>query len=624
MKQYKSRYITLAVTALLLAGIFSACKKDFFEIKDPNGLEVEGSFNDEGAIQLLLNRTYSLIIPGWPPLGNSSTVGNIHNTSDEMNNANTAFLYGQLTENSVTDIGTATSLTANRYADIRRCNQAIDGINTSTGLTTDVKTLLKGQFFFLRAYAYFRLVRLYGGVPLVIHAQGIDDENLQVPRAKTSECVAQIASDLDSAAAYLPRIWPLASTSDAGKVTKEAALAVKGKVLLYWASPQFNPTNISSRWTAAYTACKAAYDTGVGTGYGLYATYANIFLAEDNTNKELVLVRKYNTSKDLGNSVEQLARPSSEVAGGGGGSYQPTWNLVQAYLKSNGMPVTSSDNSVVYDPTLFWLNRDPRFNATIAYNGSYWPLSGNTTRRQWSYTGILDEPNNNTGFYCKKLTNPTLSSAQAVYNSNSGGGNGMDWIEMRFAEVILNLAECANETGGLTEAKNMVRLIRQRAGITTSGTLDYGLSIATDVVSMRSLILNERQIEFAMENMRNYDLRRTRNLGLITTRYGYKPVAKAPYYAGAKPTSPVPPATNIYLDIPDALGVKPRDTVNVNNIAVYTKVFVTPVVLTNLEGTNIISLPDKYYVYPLPTLFTQTPIIQQTIGWAGGTFNPYE
>ena len=74
----------------------------------------------------------------------------------------------------------------------------------------------------------------------------------------------------------------------------------------------------------------------------------------------------------------------------------------------------------------------------------------------------------------------------------------MDWIEMRFAEAIMNLAECANETGRLTEAKDMVRLIRQRAGI-VAGTFDYGLSIATDAASMRSLILNERMIEFAME-----------------------------------------------------------------------------------------------------------------------------
>jgi hypothetical protein len=184
--------------------------------------------------------------------------------------------------------------------------------------------------------------------------------------------------------------------------------------------------------------------------------------------------------------------------------------------------------------------------------------------------------------------------------------------------VVMNLAECANETGNLTEAKDMVRMIRQRAGI-VAGSYDYGLSIATDAASMRTLLLNERQVEFAMEGMRNFDLRRTRNLHLITTRYGYKPVPKPPYYAG---TGSV--AGRIYLDMVNSSGFKPRDTANLNNISVYTAMFVTPVVLTNLEGSNTISIPEKYYVYPLPNLFTQTPGIEQTNGWAGGTFNPYE
>jgi hypothetical protein len=608
MKYSKYIRFRLVMPCLFAIAVLGACNKDFFEIDDPNGLEVIGSFEDEGAVNLFLNRTYNLVIPQWP------TLGGIHNTSDEMNNASTAFLYGQLVENSVTDIGTSTSITANRYADIRRCNVAIDGLNTSLTLSDASKKILKGQFFFLRAYSYFKLVRLYGGVPLVLHAQGPSDEELQVPRSKTSVCIAQIASDLDSAVAYLPKSW---TGGDIGRITRGAAAAVKGKALLYWASPQFNPTNIASRWADAYTANKAAYDLCVADGYGLIAGYSNIFFTEDN--KEVLIVRKYNTSKDLGNSVEMSARPISETTSGSG-SYQPTWNLVQAFLKSNGVPITYPDNSVKYNDTTFWLNRDPRFAATIAWNGDLWPLSGKTTRKQWTYTGVLDETAGTivTGFYCKKLCNPSLSAAAAVYNSNSGGGSGIDWIEMRFAEVILNLADCANETGRLTEAKDMVRLIRQRAGI-LAGNFDYGLSIATDVAGMRSLILNERQIEFSFEGARNFDLRRTRNLGLITPRLSYKIAPKLPYMAGTGTTS-----GRIYLDMINASGFKPRDTVTVNNPVIYATVFSFPPVIASLEGTNSISLPDKYYVYPLPNLFTQTPAIQQTIGWSGGTFNPYD
>ena len=609
MKYIKYTGYSLVIVCLLSMAILSSCKKDFFEIEDPNGLEVVGSFEDEGAIGLFLNRTYALVIPQWP------TIGGIHNTSDELNNANTAFLYGQLTENSITDIGTSAGITSNRYSDIRRCNLAIDGINSATTLPVATKNVLKGQFFFLRAYTYFKLVRLYGGVPLVLTVQNLGDESLSTPRAKTSECVAAMVKDLDSAAAYLPNTW---TGNDIGRITKGAAMAVKGKVLLYWASPQFNITNDASRWTTAYAANKAAYDTCVANGYILLSSYANIFITEDH--KEVLLVRKYNTSRDLGTNLENVTRPFSESTGGSG-SNQPTWNLVQAYPMNNGLPIT--DGASGYNAIQFWLNRDPRFAATIAWNGDAWPLSGKATRKQWTYTGVLDETGGTiiTGFYCKRLCNPSISAAQAVYNSNTGGGSGMDWIEMRFAEVVLNLAECANETGNLTEAKNMVRLIRQRAGI-AAGAFDYGLSVATNVVSMRSLILNERQVEFAMEGARNFDLRRTRNLGLITNRLSYKLTPKPPYYAGLTRTGALP--TDIFLDKPDAFGVKPRDTANLNNLAVYTKIFTTPGTTASLEGTNTIVLPDKYYVYPLPTIFTQTPIILQTNGWAGGAFNPYD
>jgi uncharacterized protein (DUF2237 family) len=460
---------------------------------------------------------------------------------------------------------------------------------------------------------------------LILRAQGQGDEDLQTPRSKTSVCIAAIASDLDSAAAYLPKTW---TGNDIGRITRAAALSVKGKALLYWASPQFNyPSTDAGRWTTAYAACKDAYDACVADGYSLLANYANIFLTEDN--KEILIVRKYNTSRDLGTNIENITRPYSETTAGSG-SNQPTWNLVSAYPMNNGLQPYLANGTTVnpvatnYSDTLFWLNRDPRFYASISYNSDVWALSGKAGRKQWCYNGVLDEAGSApvTGFYCKRLCNPSISAAAAVYNSNTGGGSGMDWIEMRFAEVILNLAECAVEKNGgdLTEAKNYVRMIRQRAGI-VAGSFDYGLAAATDQASMRSLILTERQVEFAMEGMRNFDLRRTRNLSKITNRLSYKLVTKPPYYPGVTRTGAL--ITDIFLEKSTG-GIIPRDTANFNNRSVYTSIFTVPVAKASLEGTNTIVMPDKYYVYPLPTLFTQTPAIQQTIGWAGGTFNPFE
>jgi hypothetical protein len=393
-------------------------------------------------------------------------------------------------------------------------------------------------------------------------------------------------------------------------------MAVKGKVLMFWASPQFNPTNIASRWQAAYTACKAAYDQCVTDGYVLIPKYSDIFITEDH--KEVILVRKYSTNRDLGNTIEGNTRPKSETAGPSGQN-QPTWNLVRSYLSSNGLPITHPSSG--YNDTLFWQNRDPRFEASIAYNGASWPLSNKALRKQWSHVGVPDEPANTivTGFYCKRLCNPSVTLEQSLYVSDNGGGAGMDWIEMRFAEVIMNLAECANEMGNLVEAKDMVRKIRQRAGI-AAGAFDYGLDIATDITSMRSLILNERQVEFAMEGKRNFDLRRTRNLNMITARQSYKLTPKPPYYAGSGSV-----AGRIYIDMPNAAGTRPRDTANLNNKSVYTSIYTIPAAIASLEGSNVINIPSNYYFYPLPNFFSQNSfVIQQTAGWINGTFDPLQ
>lgn len=608
----------LVIAATATITLLAACKKDkeFFEVEDPQGIDSK-IWHDEGAIGLFLNRAYGVIMPQWPAPGTAP--GNIHISSDEMNGGNTAFLYGTLAENSVTDIGTANNnVTANRYFDIRRCNLALESIDTSSVLSEQTKNTLRGQFFFLRGYVYFRMVALYGGVPLVLKVQQLTNDGIPtVPRSKTSECIASIVSDFDSAAALLPATWP---TAEKGRVTRVAAMAMKGKALMYWASPQFNPTNIATRWEAAYQANLAAYTQGIADGNGLIPNYANLFTTEDHA--EALIVRKYNTSRDFGTNIEAITRPISE-APGASGSFQPTWNLVQAYTMNNGLPITHGSSG--YSAIQFWQNRDPRFDATVAYNGVVWPLSGKATRRQWQYNGVVDETSGSivTGFYCRKFCNNTLTPTQAVYNSNTGGGSGMDWIEMRFAEVIMNLAECANETGRLTEAKDMVRLIRQRAGI-VAGSFDYGLAVATDITSMRSLILNERMIEFAMEGKRNMDLRRTRNLHLISARQSYKLAVKLPYVSGAIPTSgPVP--GRIYIDAPNALGQRPRDTININNLSSYSTVFTVPGAIQTIEGSSVINIPANYYFYPLPNFFSQQSyVIEQTMGWINGTFDPLQ
>ena len=126
---------------LLIIITFAGCSKNVFDKQDLQGVD-PSIWSIESETNLYINRTYDLVMPNWP------VSGALHNTSDEANGVNTTLLYGQLTDNSVTDIGSGnTSASNNAYFIIRRINLAIQGIEGGT-LTDDVKAKLKGQMYF--------------------------------------------------------------------------------------------------------------------------------------------------------------------------------------------------------------------------------------------------------------------------------------------------------------------------------------------------------------------------------------------------------------------------------------------------------------------------------------------
>ncbi|MNX85298.1 SusD family protein [compost metagenome] len=448
---------------------------------------------------------------------------------------------------------------------------------------------------------------MYGGVPLVLEPQSPD--NIQLSgRAKASECFKVIVRDLDSAIVLLNGVrW--ADGNERGKFTSKAAAALKGKALMYWASAQFNPTNDPAhpfdqqRWNDAYIACKEAYEMCKADGNALMPNYAELFQKEGTANTEAIIVRSYsNKLPKRGQDVEYKLRPTEE--GGAAAAFIPTLNMVNAYTMKDGIPVNKG-SQYIYDPAMFWLNRDPRFEATIAYNGSSWKLSGAANRRQWNYTANITEPSPQ-GLYMKRFSDPELPKGSVRY-SNDFGGNGLDWIEMRFAEVIMNYAECANETDKLAEAKDLVKQIRVRAKIEV-GTKNYGLDIATSKLEMRELIMNERMVEFAFEGKRSHDLRRTRGYSDL--------VGNVQVITWATKS----PALKNELEAITSSGARFRETININDKATFDKYFTTAI---NTVGATGFNFPDYYYFYALPSTFmNSSPLLEQTIGWDGGTFDP--
>lgn len=587
---------------LLFAGL-SSCTKSILNKADFNGVTDEEVWNNESTATLYLNNLYNLVMPVWPNSYSATTLPtSMHNTSDDCNGGNTAVLYGTLTVDNVTDFY-GSGGTNNAYGYIRKINLLLTQIETGS-LSADVKAKIKAQAYFLRAWVYFQLVKLYGGVPYITHPQDWITENLLVPRNKTSECIDSIVADLDKCS-VLPAVWP--SSTDKGRITRDAALAVKGKVLLYWASPQFNPSNDINRWERAYQANRAAYDSLTKDGYALYANFSRIFLdANTSGDTEPILFRSYNgtNSTNLYNNYDNVTRPYSESAGSGGQTNNPTLGLVKAFPMKNGKSIT--DPASGYDNVYYWKNRDPRFAATIAYNGCTWELSGKTGRKQWIYTGNTEDKSkpSSTGFYCRKNIDPTVLAANTTYGKTF-------WVEMRLAEVMLNLAECANATSRTQEAYTMLTAIRKRAGITAGADNLYGLPASMSQSDMANAIMLERRIELAFEGKRYDDLRRTRTFDQLN---GTKRMALV--------VAPKPPYTVSTLEAKDASGVALRDKLNLDG-ADYTTYFTATE--QPISGENAINFLTSYYFYAIPSSnIAKNPAMLQTQGWANGSFDPLQ
>ncbi|WP_443939422.1 RagB/SusD family nutrient uptake outer membrane protein [Pedobacter sp. MW01-1-1] len=605
--------IKRSIIILGLAACLPACKDDFFDFPDRGGVDA-AIWSTDGSVQLHLNRTYDVVIPTFPFQVTINERNGVHLASDENFFANTdqytraaLGIQGELTNNDVRWAGNRYNNNnvagENKYFDIQRCNEAIAYIPQGT-MSQAKKNEYLGQYYALRAMTYFELVKVYGGVPLPLTPQ--TPENVYGDGRKSAkECFAAIISDLNNSITMLEGFNP-DDNSGRGKITKLIATCLKAKVLFYWASPQFNPNNDASRWQEALAVNKEAYDLSIAAGKRLLTNYADIFRVEGTTNTEAILVRTHSaTIERRGHDTEYKSRPASE----GGGPYtgfMPSVKMLDAYPMRDGLPRGTS-SAYPYDATMFWQNRDPRFDATIAYNGGPFALSGNANRRQWTYNNAISETNGN-GVYCKRFTTPTLAVAGVRYTNNIGG-NGMDWIELRLAEVMLNYADCLNETGDLAGAKNMVRQIRVRAGIVAgSGSNDYGLGPVTSMSAMRTLILNERMIEFAFENKRNSDLRRSRTMHLLNGTMQKMEIN----LVNSSDKAVLEAVTN---------GVMFRESLNTNDKATFTKYF--RIVYTSISGYGPYAVPEFHYFYTFHNDFVNNGFnIQPTIGWSGGTFDP--
>jgi len=417
------------------------------------------------------------------------------------------------------------------YDGVRKCNVFLANIPTATAFGTDTeKAGWKAQAYVLRAFYYLELFKRYGQIPLATNDFGTNYDYSKAKKAKVGDVVRQILADCDSALKVKEAddgfSWNIRDNQN-GVMTRAVAYAVKSEAILFAVSPLFNDGTYT--WKDALNITKEALYQCLTHGYSLWTVvspnaqnaYASYFLAtpydKRNTDKETIY------AIDGQQSVwSWFGLPTNDGAQEAG--ICPSQELVDSYEMSNGQaPVLGYSDaehlhpiinqSSGYDPENPYANRDPRFYASVYYDGALRNLDQPDGRKVQTYEGGAEGidrssvTHTQTGYYLRKFNDYRSSKY-----SNYDGYNRI----FRLAELYMNFAEAAYEAGdpdtkvniggGMSlSARDAVDAIRERAGMPD---LPSGLSKSDFEKRYR----NERRIEFAFEGKRYFDARRWKTL----------------------------------------------------------------------------------------------------------------
>jgi hypothetical protein len=347
------------------------------------------------------------------------------------------------------------------YQDIQLCNQVLDNVpNISMDATLKNRYLAEAKF--VRAYAYFRLVRAFGDVPLRLHLPK-DASEYNLPRTPKADVWAAIETDLTDAAAVLPQSY---GSNDIGRATKGAALALHAKAAMY-----------QKKWDLVLSLT----NTVKGLGYTLFPNFEESFRIPNENNSESVFEIQ---AQSLGGGAATSQYSQIQGVPGnlnlGWGFNTPTEALVAAFETG-----------------------DPRMDATIIFRGE-------TTPQGDAIEISGPNPRYNQKSYVPK-------SYPFIQNQ----GEDQNVRVLRYAEVLLMNAEAANETGDATTALADLELVRARARGGNNAILPK--ITTTDQTALRTAIWHERQVELAMEFDRYFDVIRQGRAQTIFGPKGWKP-----------------------------------------------------------------------------------------------------
>ena len=390
----------------------------------------------------------------------------------------------------------------------------------SLNATDDASLRNIGEAYFFRAYSFYELVKAYGEVPLINFYYTDPSAGIK-PKAAVDDIYAQIDADLDSASKLLPLNW-----NDANGISQFPGRLTSGAAKTLWAQTYM----FRKQWDKARTLCQEIIGSGQ---YSLIPKFYDVW-------KDGLNGAGKNSSGTGGN--ESIFEMQATVGQNGTPYYGVAWGTCQQ-VRQGGASVAWNLGWGWNTPTQHlvsdWSNSDPRKNMTILYSGQFDGGAGEGgfgatlppyNKDSLGKSNFLDQP-----YWNKKLytgNDPAMRSYTGEINSSGAA----DWINhriLRYADVLLMMAEASNELGDGATAAAMLEEVRARAR--NSGTDQGALPVIlyTSQSQMRTAIKNERRWEFAMEGYRFYDLVRWGDASSALGSLGYQP--KNQYYPIPQP-----------------------------------------------------------------------------------------
>ena len=414
------------------------------------------------------------------------------------------------------------------------------GYNTRYMVAEDsdlaLRNCLQGSAYGLRAWMYFDLLRVFGGkaengellgVPILTEPTDPKTADAStIERATFDECAEQILKDCDSAYKYLPRNNrdypgdPQQSIQITGSARYKSLdqIAIDGlraMVYIFWASPAYDPENDMSRYdkAARYAAAVIKHKLEVESTLTGGFDPTRGFSWHNVNSPEIIWPSEMRQSSNLETSFypQQF---------GGSALVAPTQDLVDAFPMANGYPI--NDKRSNYDPTHPYEGRDPRFYATIFYNGAQVRRLNNASEVMYTFecaNGGKDAPGSNevsaTGYYIKKFIYRNWNTNDTTKELGYRCIHFMNWTKM-----CLIFAEAANKYVGPTDegtygysARQAIAWLRNRPtnddepGLGTFGD-PYLDECAAEATTFEGLVKNEWRVETCFEGDRYYNLRR--------------------------------------------------------------------------------------------------------------------